>query len=716
MQPTYFYFEQAKPTWKRGDSRKMNQALDFVAYLSKAAIREETVTLSMTAACSYVLFVNGAFVAYGPARAAHGLYKVDRMDLSPYLTKEENTIAVRVTGYNMNSFCFPDQPSFFCAEVHVGDAVAAHTPDNGFCCYEFDAKIQRVQRYSYQRVFAESYRLNAHSFDAELGIGGTPVEVEETEEKHFLKRDVPYLEYPAAKPQRTRYCGRVSLSEKEHYYNKIEITGPDPKFGYKLFPTETLECASHIEYEKLDFSDKQPISLPVDVIDIPENTYIDLENERNHTGLFSFTVTAKARGRLMVAFDEIAPDGELNALRNGTSNFLTLFLEEGCYRFTSCEPYTMKHIRLISTDADLTVEDFKLIRICFPASHIRMRYAGKDPQLQEIFDAAVETFAANTVDIYMDCPSRERAGWLCDSFFTSRVEKVLSGKSVVEKAFLQSFLYPEQFYNLPAGMLPMCYPADHYVPSFIPNWAMWYLLELEEYLGRTGDRALIDAAKERMYALLSYLRGFENEYGLLEQLEGWIFVEWSEANKLVQDVSFCSNMLYAAFKRTLARLYGDEALTREAEAIKKNILELSMTPSGFFCDNAYRKDGKLVLSGERTETCQYYAFFFDVASPETHPQLLKTMIEDFGYDRKITGKYPEIHPSNAFIGNYLRLELLLRFGYREELYNNIKGYFSYMAETTGTLWEFVGTSASCNHGFASHVIYWMQALGLLEEC
>ena len=141
---------------------------------------------------------------------------------------------------------------------------------------------------------------------------------------------------------------------------------------------------------------------------------------------------------------------------------------------------------------------------------------------------------------------------------------------------------------------------------------------------------------------------------------------------------------------------------------------MSLTESGFFCDNANRVDGKLILSGERTEACQYYAFFCDVATPKTDEWLWKTLVEDFGYDRAQTGKYKEIYPANAFIGNYLRLDLLCRYGYFDELYDNIKGYFTYMADKTGTLWENIGDYASCNHGFASHVIYWMDKLGLVK--
>ena len=127
-------------------------------------------------------------------------------------------------------------------------------------------------------------------------------------------------------------------------------------------------------------------------------------------------------------------------------------------------------------------------------------------------------------------------------------------------------------------------------------------------------------------------------------------------------------------------------------------------------DNAIRKDGKLVSSGQRTEVCQYYAFFFKAATPETHPQLLQTLIEDFGPDRAQTGAWPEIYPANAFIGNYLRLDMLMQLGYHDTVRKNIEGYFLYMAEKTGTLWENIGTNASCNHGFASCVLYWLDHL------
>ena len=212
----------------------------------------------------------------------------------------------------------------------------------------------------------------------------------------------------------------------------------------------------------------------------------------------------------------------------------------------------------------------------------------------------------------------------------------------------------------------------------------------------------------------AYFADFENEDGLLEDLDGWNFVEWSQANHLTRNVNYPTNMLYCKFKRVLSELYGDEGLGREADALKKVIRAKSLL-GDFFCDNSvYGEDGKAVLSGERTETCQYYAFFTGVATPEEDKTLWNILLNDFGPDRAESGKWKEIHPSNAFIGNYLRCDLLRMTGEKEKLDENIRGYFDYMALMTGTIWENITPYASCNHGFASHVLVWMDYLGYID--
>ena len=136
----------------------------------------------------------------------------------------------------------------------------------------------------------------------------------------------------------------------------------------------------------------------------------------------------------------------------------------------------------------------------------------------------------------------------------------------------------------------------------------------------------------------------------------------------------------------------------------------------FFCDNAVRDaQGKMQLSGILTETCQYYAFYMGIATVVEDEKLWETMVEEFGPERKQKNLHPEIHFSNAFIGNYLRLDLLAQAGLYERLEENIRGYFDYMAKKTDTLWENDSDFASCNHGFASHVLVWLDRLGYLNQ-
>ena len=207
------------------------------------------------------------------------------------------------------------------------------------------------------------------------------------------------------------------------------------------------------------------------------------------------------------------------------------------------------------------------------------------------------------------------------------------------------------------------------------------------------------------YDLIEYLSPFENEDGLLEKLDKWNFVEWSDANKWVMDVNYPTNMLYSKILAIVGQLYEDEKLIIKSEVIKENIIKQAFNGT-FFVDNAVRdKNNILILTQNHSEACQYYALFFEVAkaNDERFKILIDTVLNVFGPERKANKIMPEIAYANAFIGNYLRMELLLRWGKYEKLLDEIKKYFYKMAEITGTLWEHDSGSGSLNHGFASFV-------------
>jgi hypothetical protein len=100
----------------------------------------------------------------------------------------------------------------------------------------------------------------------------------------------------------------------------------------------------------------------------------------------------------------------------------------------------------------------------------------------------------------------------------------------------------------------------------------------------------------------------------------------------------------------------------------------------------------------------YYALRFGLADidDENFAYIKDMVFNVFGKDI-MAEKCPEIEPSNALPGFYIRSALLLKWKKYPELVEYIKHFFLPMAEKTGTLWEHKHNAASCDHGFASYV-------------
>ena len=137
----------------------------------------------------------------------------------------------------------------------------------------------------------------------------------------------------------------------------------------------------------------------------------------------------------------------------------------------------------------------------------------------------------------------------------------------------------------------------------------------------------------------------------------------------------------------------------------------------FFVDNALLdRRGKVVPTENTTEACQYYAFFCGVATPQSHPELWQKLCVDFHPERRKAGSYADVPPANVFLGNFLRFELLSRYGLNKQLIDEAVALYMPMVELTGTIWEFFKPKASCNHGFGSYLthIFYRDVLGVYE--
>lgn len=696
---TYKPFIKAKAVWVAGREKEINLTCAFTARFS----RLQTGTLKITASCLCRAFLNGKLISYGPARAAHDFFRVDEIALQDL--GEENFLLIEVAGYNCHSFYTINQPSFLQAEITDGEKVVAYTAKGagGFSAYISKERLQKVARFSYQRAFTESYVFGSPS-NKFLDYTGKEYPVEEVGYGTLLPRGVAY---PTFEYQKYECCAYGKVSSRE----KVEDF-PDWRFlvneNLGIIPKNQWEIdACDIAYNFIYTDERQG---KIDALH--EGEYAVFSNERSLTGFIETKAYAKENSLFYILFDEVdfrekgkEMQSGINVCfwRNDTLNIITYAVKKGDFLHLSFEAYTAKYIKVVVLKGELQNLEIGVRKFENPTTK-KFRFTSADTKLNAIVEAARETLAQNAVDVLTDCPSRERAGWLCDSFFSGQAEKLFTGTNAVERNFLENYCLQSQKLGLPDGVLAMCYPADFADGDFIPNWMMFFILELGSYYNRTGDRTLVDMAFPHAKNSLKYFEKFENEYGLLENLEGWVFIEWSKANdaEFIKGVNFPTNMLYAKALETFGQLYHQKEALLKAEHIKEEIRRRSFN-GRLFEDNLVRENGELKRMGHTSETCQYYAFYFGIADKERYPKLFTLVFDKLGPCRNTEKGYSDIFPSNAFIGNLLRLDYLLQVGRRQQFLDESKEYYYKMANTTGTLWEHNQLHCSLNHGFASYV-------------
>ena len=676
--------------WAEGQKNQMNRAFAFVLDLGKKQMGE----ICLSAASCYKVIADGKLMGFGPNRTAHGYA---RAAVYPF---NAQYITVEVQSHFVPNFCWVKREPFFACVLKTESGKEYFAED--FNCFALSDRVQKVRRYSFQRGFCETYineKDRTALYFCKPQNAFPRVKTEKAELPHLLPSETlnPALsEIFAEKVIDSGYC--KTSPEIAVYVDRTETLIGTVIEGFKRgewqdFSTDEISRITYLSgaksgdyaYETLDFS-------------------------RIVTGIVEVEIIAGNAGEVFFAFDEILSDEKLKTIkpfRGDTANvFKWTVKKAGVYNLSAFEPYAFRYANVITSAG---VKANVKVRAYENPEAGKMLFECDDKKIERIMEAARHTFAHNAVDLLTDCPSRERAGWLSDSFFSSVAERVFTGDNKVERAFLQNYILADKSGH-PKGMIPRCYPADYYEEDgFIPNWSLWYILEIYKYFTQYGYDETVEKSRANVEGILNYFVDFENEFGVLEDLKGWIFVEWSAANNSdhINGINVPSNACYYASLLAAAKVYGIKGLKEKAEKVKDYLLKNAYV-DGFFVDNLIRNEkGEIIPTENYTETCQYYMFFFKCADKHTHKELFDKMLNEYGKsDSSASGGNPvkkQLTPSNMIYGVYMRLELLMREQKRVELLNECVRYFYDMTQKTGTLWENNTASASCDHGFASYV-------------
>jgi len=163
-------------------------------------------------------------------------------------------------------------------------------------------------------------------------------------------------------------------------------------------------------------------------------------------------------------------------------------------------------------------------------------------------------------DALMDCPWREQRQWLGDGRIQLLIVQNAFGDRAMPRKFLEQFAEAQ----LPSGMLPCVTPGRE---DAIIDYSLWWIQGLVDVLLFDRDLAFTRQLFPTLVRLLRWFDAHRNNEGLLENVPGWVFIDWAAVGK--EGICAPLNAIYAIALRNaseIARLLDHPSLAAEWEA------------------------------------------------------------------------------------------------------------------------------------------------------
>ncbi len=695
-------------------------ALDLSEYASDSenltgGLSLDHVVIRLTARNLYRLYINGEVVMHGPARTAHGYCRVDEMDVTDRLIDGVNHIAVEVIeygnrceGYNRYSNDSTMEDGLFITEIVADGQVLTATGRDDWKVCRIHARAPQSERISHSRECTEIYTLDDTYYLWKLGLGEfSPVVLAEQEPIYLTHEALPPTleEIPFTDLLDSGACridGDMKLEPLFYEANSAY---------YASLPEHpTADCRRTVEAERghvrAEYGEDGLTLIPADT----EDFYALWDGGESQIGFIRLAVTCERAGVIDLVHSELLnPDGTIPYYHNIVTR---LHVPAGLTEFITMEPALARYMMIYFRGVGIvTMHGLSVLDDAYPDEH-RTAFLCSDDNVNRLYKAAKKTLLLNTLDIFMDCPERERGGWLCDSLWTARAAALMLSDSRVEREFIENFLLTPAN-GMFHGFFPEVYPAlkhNYAEMTGITTWSFWLMCEVCEFIRRTGDIAFRDEHKPRIAAFVKGSKDFIGKSGLLENLP-WLFIDWSMSNygEYQQPVSTPANALYAFMMTELGETFEEPDWVAEGQRIRSILRaaivgggdpdHMRLIPDSFQVD----ENGGLHSKGRFSEAAMYTALWSGLFTAEEAPMLAKTVRDKMGPAPRFA-KDPNVGGSQLFIGLCIRLDMLCRQGYFDKMYEDMLAiYEPQLKEGPGTLWEneAIDTSSRC-HGFTSH--------------
>ena len=411
----------------------------------------------------YKLYINGRFVAQGPAPSYHFNYNYNVIDVSEYLQKGENLIAVHTLYQGLINRVWQsgdNRHGLILDLVIDGETVVASD---------------------------ESFKTSPHTVYAEMGTCGY--------ETQFLER------YNSNATE----VGFASLDFDDENWKNAQI-------HRYADHTLTLQKSGMLEFETI---------LPVNATVVGNHILYDFGS--NYVGYLCVRAKGKMGDIVTVrCAQELNDDGTLRYKLRANCTYEEEWILSDGESFLDWFDYKSFRYAELSIPANVEILDVYFCVRHYPfvlKTQLKPDYAF-NKELREIWNLCVHTQKYGVQEVIQDCMEREKGFYLGDGCYTALTNMILTGddsmvRKLIDDAFSTSFISDTLVTCMCCSFMQEI--AEY--PLILVYLVLWHY-------NYTGDKEYLMQNFAKVTRLLdAYRRDYEKD-GLLRDLDKWCVVEW----------------------------------------------------------------------------------------------------------------------------------------------------------------------------------------------
>ena len=531
---------------------------------------EESCRMRLVCSGRYRLWINGVPVARGPAHSGSHVKRVDELDVAKYLHVGRNVIAVQLTHFNYSTaqgLCA--DPAFECSlhgtEIDVQtDTTWKMSVDKAYRLPSF----RRNNFYGPQELYdaREEDPWVTATYDDSVWPQAVEVECPWGPE---ISRGIPFSKEFEVKPVSVFRIAEVL--DQEHFpemwnnqsYQSLAVTLlQDVPEAPSL--TQVAGAESLLAGNTGDMTVTQPFMNDPGQADRHSATVI-FDFGKEVTGYTWFEIEGNARAMIDVVHGELITAGRVQAMRQGTHYADRYILREGRQRHEIYDWKGFRYIQLTfrNLTRPLTVHDLGVTFSSYPVQYSGGIRCG-DELLEQIWRVGAYTQQLCMHDRLMDCPWREQAQWLGDGRIQLLIIKNAFGDKALPRKFVEDFAH-SQYAN---GFIPSV--SGRGAGQDIIDFALWWIVSVQDVALFEGDKQFVCDMLPHVEKLLTFFNSYLNADGLIENIPGWVFIDWANLDR-TGCVAALNGIYYMALKcaRDLSRWIGEDVY---AEQCRKAML------------------------------------------------------------------------------------------------------------------------------------------------